>query len=202
MLKMYKNLIIVLLILGGIILAWFLGFKYSFFQKKSEISKEIILEQVKNVLKLGTVEGYFSEIFDYKDHYGIDIGLFSKKALIRVKAKVTAGFDLQNVKIDIDELSHSVKITNISPPQILTVEHDLDYYDITEGVFNSFTTEDYNKMNEQAKKFVTESATKSNLLKNADDQLKSHIQLLKTLMESYGWTLKVEYADSLKSIKG
>ncbi len=192
MAKFYKYLIIILVILLAIGIAWYSGFKASFFEKKSTLTQEVVLEQIKNVVKLGTVEGYFSEIYNYKEHYGPDMSFFTKKALIRVKAKILAGFDLEKINVKVDENTKTVKIENLPEPQILSIEHDLDYYDITEGMFNSFTTEDYNKMNNQAKIYIKNVALKTNLMQNAKNQLNSHLQVLNVLMNSYGWKLEVE----------
>ncbi len=192
MAKFYKNLIIILIILLAIGIAWYSGFKASFFEKKSTLTQEVVLEQIKNVVKLGTVEGYFSEIYNYKEHYGPDMSFFTKKALIRVKAKILAGFDLEKINVKVDETTKTVKIENLPEPQILSIEHDLDYYDITEGMFNSFTTADYNKMNNQAKIYIKNVALKTNLMQNAKNQLNSHLQVLNILMSSYGWKLEVE----------
>lgn len=192
MAKFYKYLIIILIILLAIGIAWYSGFKASFFEKKSTLTKEVVLEQIKNVVKLGTVEGYFSEIYNYKEHYGPDMSFFTKKALIRVKAKILAGFDLEKINVKVDETTKTVKIENLPEPQILSIEHDLDYYDITEGMFNSFTTADYNKMNNQAKIYIKNVALKTNLMQNAKNQLNSHLQVLNILMSSYGWKLEVE----------
>lgn len=192
MVKFYKYLIIILIILSAIGIAWYSGFKASFFEKKSSLTQEVVMEQIKNVVKLGTVEGYFSEIYNYKEHYGPDLSFFTKKALIRVKAKILAGFDLEKINVKVDETTKTVKIENLPEPQILSIEHDLDYYDITEGMFNSFTTEDYNKMNNQAKIYIKNVALKTNLMQNAKNQLNSHLQVLNVLMSSYGWKLEVE----------
>lgn len=192
MAKFYKYLIIILIILLAIGIAWYSGFKASFFEKKSTLTQEVVLEQIKNVVKLGTVEGYFSEIYNYKEHYGPDMSFFTKKALIRVKAKILAGFDLEKINVKVDETTKTVKIENLPEPQILSIEHDLDYYDITEGMFNSFTTADYNKMNNQAKIYIKNVALKTNLMQNAKNQLNSHLQVLNILMSSYGWKLEVE----------
>ena len=178
MAKFYKYLMIILVILLAIGIAWYSGFKASFFEKKSTLTQEVVLEQIKNVVKLGTVEGYFSEIYNYKEHYGPDMSFFTKKALIRVKAKILAGFDLEKINVKVDENTKTVKIENLPEPQILSIEHDLDYYDITEGMFNSFTTEDYNKMNNQAKIYIKNVALKTNLMQNAKNQLNSHLQVL------------------------
>jgi hypothetical protein len=192
MFKVYRFIIVVIIIATAVGIAYFAGFKASFFEKKSELTQEVLMEQMKNVIKLGTVEGYFSEIYNYKEHYGMDVSFFTKKALIRVKARILAGFDFEKVKISVDEKSNTVTISNIPPPQILSMEHDLDYYDITEGIFNSFTTEDYNKMNNQAKIYIKNVALKTNLMQNAKNQLNSHLQVLNVLMSSYGWKLEVE----------
>jgi hypothetical protein len=192
MVKFYKYLIIILIILFAIGIAWYSGFKASFFEKKSTLTQEVVMEQIKNVVKLGTVEVYFSEIYNYKEHYGPDLSFFTKKALIRVKAKILAGFDLEKINVKVDETTKTVKIENLPEPQILSIEHDLDYYDITEGMFNSFTTEDYNKMNNQAKVYIKNVALKTNLMQNAKKQLNSHLQVLNMLMSSYGWKLEVE----------
>lgn len=192
MAKFYKYLIIILIILLAIGIAWYSGFKASFFENKSTLTQEVVLEQIKNVVKLGTVEGYFSEIYNYKEHYGPDMSFFTKKALIRVKAKILAGFDLEKIIVKVDETTKTVKIENLPEPQILSIEHDLDYYDITEGMFNSFTTADYNKMNNQAKIYIKNVALKTNLMQNAKNQLNSHLQVLNILMSSYGWKLEVE----------
>ena len=183
---------VLLLILGSLLFfAWYSGFKNSFLEKKTEINKEIVLQQVKNVMKLGTIEGYFSEVYDYKEHVGFDISPFRKKALIRVKAKVLVGFDMDSINIEVIQKDKEVIISNIPQSSILSIDHDLDYYDITEGTFNSFTTSDYNKMNNQSKLYIKNTALNSNLLEKSEIQLDEHLNLLKSLLNSYGWELNI-----------
>lgn len=192
MFRTFKYIFISLVLIGALFFAWYTGFKSSLFESKTSLSQEVVLEQIKNVVKLGTVEGYFSEVYDYKEHFGPELSFFTKKALIRVKAKILAGFDLESIKINVDEKARTVTISNIPDPQIISIEHDLDYYDITEGIFNSFTTEDYNRMNVQAKAYIKNVALKSGLMENSKSQLDSHLQVLKVLMNSYGWKLEIE----------
>jgi uncharacterized protein (DUF697 family) len=190
--------IILAIILGAIVsFAWYSGYKYSFTETKTEIHKETILQQVKNVLKLGTVEGYFSEIYSFKEHYGFNISPFQKKALIRVKAKVLVGFDMDSINIEIIQNTKSIKISNIPFPTILSIDHDLDYYDITEGTFNTFTSADYNKMNNQAKLFIKKTALNSDLLIKAQKQLEQHLLLLKSILNTYGWVVEVKKEELL-----
>lgn len=192
MFRIFKYIFISLVLIGALFFAWYTGFKSSLFESKTSLSQEVVLEQIKNVVKLGTVEGYFSEVYDYKEHFGPELSFFTKKALIRVKAKILAGFDLESIKINVDEKSRTVIISNIPEPQIISIEHDLDYYDITEGIFNSFTTEDYNRMNVQAKAYIKNVALKSGLMENSKSQLDSHLKVLMVLMSSYGWKLEIE----------
>ena len=50
---------------------------------KMEVTEEskILLEKIKTVSKLVTVEGYFSEIYDYQEYWGYDLSPFRKKSL-------------------------------------------------------------------------------------------------------------------------
>ena len=194
--KITKIILLLSLIIFLIIGAWYSGFKYRFAKNNIEISNETILQQVKNVVKLGTVEGYFSDIYSYKDYYGINISPFQKKALIRIKAKILAGFKLDSIDIYINDLSKTIKISNIPPPEILSIDYDLDYYDITQGTFNFFTNEDYNTMNSQSKLFIKNTAQKSDLLLKARTRLNQHFELLGALFGSYGWKLEIEYKEA------
>ena len=201
-----SRIIISLIILSVLLaIAWYAGFNSSFKSRKTTVTHDVVIEQLKNVVKLGTVEGYFTEIYSHKDYYGPDLSFFTKKALIRVKAKILAGYDLESIKIDVDEKSRTVLISNLSEPQILSIDHDLDYYDITEGMFNSFKTSDYNRMNRQAKDYVIRIAVKSGLMEKAKAQLYSHIEFLRILLGNYGWELiieEIEFSEQNEKHKG
>ena len=78
----------------------------------------------------------------------------------------------------------------------MSIDHTLDYYDITEGTFNSFSTEDYNRINQQAKDYVHSKAEQSNLLNEATKQGNESLDLIKTLAENMGWKVEIEGATS------
>lgn len=163
-----------------------------FFKLKKEEKATILLESIKNVSKLIAVEGYFSEIYDYKEYYGFDIFLFRKKALVRVKAKVSVGYDLEKMKVEARSAEKKIIIGPMPPPQILSIDHELDYYDITEGAFNGFTPEDYNKINKNAKDFIVARVKDSELFKKAEDQKMQVMNTIKALVESAGWEIKID----------
>ena len=186
---------IVLILFSGI---WINNKYNSFREKKSKEQSEVLLEGIRKVTKLIAVEGFFSEIYDYKDYYGMDFPFFRKKALIRVKAKVSVGYDFEKVKITLDHNAKTVTIGPIGKAQILSVDHNIDYYDISEGTFNSFTVEDYNQLNKNAKDYIINKVKKSELMQQAEDQKDTIIQMLKTLIENNGWQIIVQNEALLK----
>ena len=165
--------------------------------EKNSIQSEVILNRIKEVSKLVTVEGYFSEMYNYKNYYNYDWSIFTKKALVRVKAKISMGVDMQKVKMTFENEKKILTISSLPPPELISVEHDIDYYDITEGTFNSFTPEDYNKINSDAKDYIVKIALKSDLPARAQIQSQKSIETIKLIAEAAGWTVKIE-----KPIKG
>lgn len=152
----------------------------------------VILEKIKTVAKLVTVEGYFTELYNYKDYYAYDWWIFRKKALIRVQAKVSAGYDLNNLAFDVLPEQNLLVIRNIpDSAQIISIDHQLDYYDLSEGTFNSFSESDYNKMNKNARKFIEEKALQSDLLRRASEQGIEMLQVIRFMAESAGWRVQM-----------
>lgn len=166
-----------------------------YFKRQEAVVQEtgvVLLERIKQVAKLVTVEGYFSEIYDYQDYYGYDLSFFRKKALIRVKAKVSVGYDLEKMKATADPAAKTIRLSGIPAAEILSIEHDLDYYDVQEGFFNEFSTEDYDKLNASAKEFIRKKALESDLLKSAASERNTLLETMRFMAESTGWTLEVE----------
>jgi len=187
-----KALIIVGLLLffglGVFVARYYFTFKV---EQKVEEKAEVLLERVKTVAKLVTVEGYFSEIYNYKDYWGYDWPIFRKKALMRVKAKVSIGYDLGKMKIDAIEEQRKIVLSNLPKAEIISIEHDIDYYDLSQGAFNSFSEEDYNKLNKDAKEYIRAKVQESELFDQAEEQGNEMIELIRFMTESAGWTVEV-----------
>lgn len=151
----------------------------------------ILLDRIEKVTKLITVEGYFSEVYKYKDYYKYDISLLRKEALMRIQAKVSVGYDLSGLDITVNESDKKVIMVFPDSVQILSIEHDLDYYDISEGTFNSFDEEDYNKLNASAKTFIREKAHQSDLFDTAGAQLTDMVDIIRALVSASDYTLEI-----------
>jgi len=175
-----------------VLLGAYLGYRFSHFRQETTIQQEALMEKVQNVLKLGTVEGVFSEIFNYSDYYTYDISPFRKKALIRIRAHVLVGYELDSLEININQFSKKVVINRLPRPTILSIDHELKYYDITEGTFNSFSAEDYNRLQKQSKDFIRKKAMESSLFHDADRQIREHLSTLGWLLREQGWDIEIK----------
>ncbi|MFZ1675744.1 MAG: DUF4230 domain-containing protein [Saprospiraceae bacterium] len=184
----------VFLAVAALFLAFTIGAKFFLPKTKTTVDSVVLLEKIRTVCKLVTAEGEFSEIYSYKESKWFDISILSKKALIRVKAKVSVGYDLSKIKVEPDEKNHTLVISGMPPAEILSVDHDLDYYDVSEGFFNTFSTEDYNKINADAKDFIISQVQKSSLMQAADKKRDELIDVIRFMAESAGW--KVIVVDS------
>ena len=188
---MVKNssrwLLLVLVIFAVVAFGWL---KFPKSDTRME-NASILLEQLRTVAKLTTVEGQFSEIYNYSEYQG-DFGFFwDKKALVRVRATVSAGYDLNAVNIRIDSVRHIVQIGPLPEPQILSIDHNIDYYDLSEGLFEAFSTEDYNRINARAKEQIREKAQQGPLLPAAREQAQKILEVLGMMVKNAGWEVEV-----------
>jgi hypothetical protein len=158
-----------------------------------EYDTNLIQQQIKNVGKLVVTEGHFAEVLTYKNKKETYIpGLsFDKKALVVINADVTVGFDLSQVKYDIDAENKVLTITNI-PKEEIKISPDFKYYDTESSTFNEFTGEDYNRINKIARENLAKKIEKSTLKSNAKNRLLSELSKMLVLTNSMGWTLKYQ----------
>ncbi len=171
---------------------WLRQYLFQWHKLRSEESAQVLLERVQTVAKLITVEGYFSEVYDYKDYYAYNLSPFRKKALIRVKAKVSVGYDLSRVEFETRPDEKVIIVRNLPKPEILSIDHDLDYYDISQGMFNSFSAQDYTKLSQRAKEYVEEKALESPLFDNAEKQGAQILDMMRFMVEQSGWRFEYQ----------
>ena len=188
---MKKNFLQPLILLAVFLLGVYLSWQY-FKPKDNPVEQSaVLLEKIEAVTKLTTVEGHFSEIYNYSEYQGYFTFFWDKKVLVRVRATVAAGYDLEALQVQADAATKTIHMNALPEPQILSVDHTLDYYDISEGIFQTFSPEDYNRINQRAKDIIREQALKSNLMTEARTQAAKMIDLLKFMVESAGWKLEI-----------
>tara|TARA_R110002049_G_scaffold31258_3_gene106117 strand:+ start:1536 stop:2177 length:642 start_codon:yes stop_codon:yes gene_type:complete len=197
------------LILGAILMNWV----YSFFRtkKKKEVTHHqstVLLEKIKRVCKLIAVEGDFAEVYQYqntKEHF-MSLVSSKKKALVIINAKVQIGYDLKKIFLNADDRKKKIILTNFPEPEVLSISPDLQFYDIKNGLFNSFSPEDLTNLNTEAKNHILEKIPVSGLMDTARKEAMEAVLLIETIVETIGWTLdysalQVENKKEAKQIK-
>ncbi len=193
------------LFLGAIITYWAL--KYVKIQKRKETTNAqsvIILEKIKKVWKLITVEGEFAEIYHYENTKERFMSMVSskKRAILLINAKAYVGYDLSKIKMEAINEKKVIKLTEFPDPQVLSLETDLKYYDKKEGLFNKFDSTDLTEVNVKAKEHVMKKIPESGLFDTAKSEALEAVLLIENIVETIGWTL--DYQDLLltKNNKG
>ncbi len=184
-------------IVFGIVIALFLvfGLRYCEHQKddleRLEFSTSLIQKQLQNVGKLVVTEGNYAQIFSYEDSKEFYFDLFAsqKKALVIVNAKASIAYDLSEVRTEIDKTNKTVTIVSIPEPE-LTINPNIEYYDIQQDYLNQFEASDYNKIRERVEVSLREKINKSDLRSNAKNRLVSELQKIYILTNSMGWILQ------------
>ncbi|MBL7826269.1 MAG: DUF4230 domain-containing protein [Saprospiraceae bacterium] len=188
---MKKNYTQPLILLAVFALGAYLSWQYFKPNRHPVEESSVLLEKIEAVAKLTTVEGHFSEIYNYSEYQGFFSFFWDKKVLVRVRATVAAGYDLEAMNVEADAATKTIYMNALPEPQILSIDHSLDYYDISEGIFESFSPEDYNRINQRAKDMIREQALKSNLMTEARLQGSKMVDLLRFMVESAGWRLEI-----------
>jgi hypothetical protein len=180
---------VILGLAGGILAtAWYYKKRSA---KNASVKSVVLLEKIRNVCKLITVEGEFSEVFAHRDGKSIFFNLLNleKKALLIVKAKVLIGFDLAKIHIDMDREKKQVRLAHFPDPEIMSMETDLEYYDVNKGMINKFSESDLTNMNKKSKEFIREKIERSYLFDIARNQAAETISVIRHLIDSVGWEL-------------
>ena len=183
------------LVLGALSMNW--GYAWLNRKKKNELTIQqstVLLEKVKSVCKLITVEGDFAEIYRFENRKGHFMNLFSskKKALIVINAKAHLGYDFKKLKVSADPERKTIILGNFPPPEILSIEPELEFYDIRNDLFNAFTPADMTSLNKEAKTHIREKIPESGLMDTARHEALEAILLMEKIVETLGWKLDYE----------
>ncbi|WP_319589720.1 DUF4230 domain-containing protein [uncultured Draconibacterium sp.] len=199
------------LIFLGLIIGLAAGITGTLYYYKNRTEKQlhdqsvILLDKIKQVCKLITVEGEFSELYTHRDEKQLFFKLFQteKKALLIVKAKVMIGFDLTKINFDLNPQKKLVQLSRFPEPEILSIDSDLEYYDIQKGIINKINATDLTNMNKRSKEFIREKVEQSHLVQIAKNQANDTIGIVQQLIESVGWEFTAEHQKlNAKSTKG
>lgn len=195
-----KRVIQLFAVLFAFALGIFLTWQYTKPKETVKIDEStVLLQQVRKVFKLVTVEGDLMETYKGGDIKNLVFYVpfpmnypAQKQAIIQVQGKVLVGYDMKQMKVDAFPDSKQIVLSNLPEPEILSIDHELSYYNIEESWFNTFTAADYTRLNKEAKEKLREAATQGTLFQEAEVQGNQLIDVIRFMVESTGWTLVYE----------
>ena len=191
--KIYKTMLLMLIvILATISVTFFFSYK---FHEQELYSASGVLEQVKDISELNTVEMYFNEIIDFKNaklFNNFQIPFTEKSFIFTVKSKVKAGVDLSGIDEGDIAISGKSLLIKLPNPKI-TSKEILSYkvYDEKNGLFNEVTTEDTLKALELFEKDMEEQALSSGIIEKSKENTE---HIIRNLFLSYGFeSIEIEW---------
>ena len=127
---------------------------------------------LRNIGELATQAGYFTSVQTIKqsrDILGITVPLTQSNYIFSYDGVIKAGFDFEQVKLNVNELTHVITVT-LPEPQVLSVEVDensFKLYNDGENIFTPLKMSSVNAAMGELKKTARETAIRNGLLDNA-----------------------------------
>ncbi len=183
-------------ILGILVGSLFIGaimlfYRNRFSKQKTEEQSVVLLERIRNVSKMITVEGDFSEIMHFEDVKDVFLSLVSskKKAIVLANAKVFVGFDMKKIRLQSNLTDKTLVLEHFPEPEILSIETDIQYYDVKDGLFNKFAAADLSELNRKVKVNIEEKIPDSDLLISAKSKALETVKIIEQMVGTFGWKL-------------
>jgi hypothetical protein len=195
---------------------FFLGYSKNNKSEKT-INSTIILKRIESVSKLVTTEGYYSNIYTIEDHYWFNIYPFKKSMIIKVNLKALVGIDLTRIKLTPNEATKKIYVSNIPDVEPIALDPNVEFYDIQEGLFNSFNKDELNNINQMIRDMSEDAILYGDdkpkngvdsilrngyseelngffipLINNARNEAKKQFEIIKMIANLGGWELIFE----------
>lgn len=190
-------------IVGGLVLSiYYLFSKRSFFKRKSKEQSVILLEKIRSVSKLITVEGNMNEIMHFQDEKNSMLNMVSstKKAIIMANAKIFIGFDMKKMQFNANPNKRQITVTSFPDPEVLGMETHMDFYDIKNGLFNKFDATELTDLNKKVKQNFTDKIPESDLLYTAKLKAFDSLKIMEQMVGTFGWELKYDKVNDTKNL--
>lgn len=149
------------------------------------ITQQLVVERVQTVAKLVATEMTLRDVVTYEQtRYGS-----TKKALLVVTGKVSAGLDLtRGTDVAIDSAARRITLS-LPPAQIISVDIlNVVTYDESAGLLNPFRPEDRDIMQRRVRAQLMEAARQSGILSHADE---GAARMLTELLAKDGYTVEI-----------
>lgn len=155
---------------------------------KSEpvMSQQVVVERLKEVAKLVSSEMTLRDVVTYEQTQFRS----TKRTLLVVTARVSAGIDLRHgTDVHIDSAAKRI-IISLPPAQVMSVDViNMTTYDEHAGLWNPFTAEDRDAIQDRIHAQFLSAARQSGILQHADE---SANRVLIELLTRDGYTVEIK----------
>ncbi|MEO7522224.1 MAG: DUF4230 domain-containing protein [Gemmatimonas sp.] len=158
---------------------------FSFKRAEPVITQQIVVERLREVAKLVTVEMTMRDVVTYEQTQLRS----TKRALLVVTARVAAGIDLaEDTDVRIDSIAKRI-IVSLPPAQVMSVDVlEVTTYDEQAGLWNPFRAEDRDAIQRRVRTHMMTTAQGSGILVHADENA---AKILKELLSRDGYSVEI-----------
>jgi len=149
------------------------------------ITQQVAIERLREVAKLVSVEMTLRDVVTYEQTQFRS----TKRALLVVTARVSAGIDLSTgADVQIDSTTKRI-IVSLPPAQVMSVDVlDITTYDERAGLWNPFRAEDRDAIQRRVRTHMQSTAQASGILKHADENAS---KILTGFLSRDGYTVEI-----------
>lgn len=159
-------------------------------EKVAQIDTTLVIQRIEKVMKMVSVEGHYTELLKY-DKSTFDFPGFRKKALVQVTGKVLVGYDMEKFRMNYDTDNKVLNIEQLPLPEILAIETNTKYFDMEQGIFNSFTKEELTAIDKKSKEVIRNKAMADQLVKAAEEQKNEMLMMVLEPLMLSGWKITI-----------
>ena len=149
------------------------------------VTQQVVVEQLQSVAKLVATEMTLRDVVVYEQTHWAS----TKRALIVVTGRVSAGIDLEHgADVHIDSTTRVITVT-LPPAEVLSVDVlNVKTYDESSGWLNPFRPEDRDRIQQMVRAQLTTAARVSGILTHADQ---SAAKVLTELLGRDGYRVEI-----------
>jgi hypothetical protein len=156
--------------------------------RREAVSSAPVVQAVRRIARLATVEMEIADVVRYEEVRTILVFDIPKNATLRLRGKVTGGFDLaRGFDVEADAERRHVAV-RLPAPQILSVDDRLEWFDEHSGWLNPITPIDRTHWTQWARGALERAAKDAGLLETSAAHARD---LFTEAASAFGWTAEV-----------
>lgn len=166
-------------------------FLFSHYNGQAKVDNEYLLSVISKSSELTTAKLKYSGLTDYTDE-GIDV-INKANFTIFYKATVRVGINIDEVKVDSDDVSRTIYVTipKASVQEVKIDPNSIKYYDTHFALFNTDEKEDSNRALALAEEAAKEELENMGVIQLADEQSATLIKGILANAIPDGYTIEV-----------